>query len=153
MGTTHLTRPGGLGGQVGEAVQVCEAARGLESCQTPRSRPRRGSRHSARLTSYIFSLHFIPQEAFRQRLPEAGQACSPCSEGLEHPSPASLPGAPSIFSSAGQWHASCPGSEGPATLLHLVFLQCDLQSPLAPRRSQECDRGPAKRSTASANGS
>ena len=27
---------------------------------------------------YIFSLHFILQEAFRQGLPEAGQACSPC---------------------------------------------------------------------------
>lgn len=78
MGTTRLTRPGELGGQVGEALQVCEAARGLESCQTPRSRPRRGSQHSARLTRYIFSLHFILQEAFRQGLPEAGQACSLC---------------------------------------------------------------------------
>ena len=66
MGTTRLTRPRGLGGQVGEALQVCEAAWGLESCQTPRSRPRRGSRHSARLTGYIFNLHFILQEAFRQ---------------------------------------------------------------------------------------
>lgn len=74
------------------------------------------------------------------------------SEGLEHPPLASLPGAPSVFSSARRCHTSCPGPEGPATLLYLVLLQCYLQSPPAPRRSQECDWEPAKRSVASASG-
>lgn len=40
VGTSHLTGSGGLGGQMGEALQVCGAARGLESCQTPRSHSR-----------------------------------------------------------------------------------------------------------------
>lgn len=136
-GHTHLTRPGGLGGQVGEAVQVCEAAQGRAA--RPQEPPKPSNWHSARLTSYIFNLHFIPQEAFRQRLPEAGQACSPCSEGLEHPSPASFL-EHLLFSApldSGMLPAQAPRATLPSSLvLHSVTCW----SPPGPSQEWECDR-------------
>ena len=75
----------------------------------------------------------------------------PASEGLEHPAPASLPGASSIFLSSWQCHASCQAqrarhapSPGPPTALPAACL--------APSRSREYGTGPGERSMASANG-